>query len=189
MVMVVVVVVVVFVVMVVLVTLDHRDHKPWAPRWTRRLLSLQARQYRGHRGLLLGVGLRGQWGFGWGQGLSGLCPEAFAVTVLQRVLVVARGLGLVWQVVHILTPMSCYAATVQHGLQRRVVAVTLSGFATSAAPVIPSASLIGSFGGFEELCTPASRFCRVVAIADGLRAPLVNNLGFWFVGARAALAL
>lgn len=73
-----------------------------------------------------------------------------------------------WQVVHILSPMSCCAATVQHGLQRQVVAVTFSGFATSTAPVIPSASLVGSFGGFEELCAFASRLCRVVAIADDL---------------------
>lgn len=46
--------------------------------------------------------------------------------------------------------------------------MTFSGFATSAAPVIPSASLVGSFGGFEELCTLASGLCRVVAIADDL---------------------
>lgn len=164
MVMMVVVVVVVFVVMVVLVTLDHRNHKPWAPGWTRSLLSLQARQYRG----LLGMGLRGQRGFGRGHGLSGFCPQAFAVAVLQRVLVMAGRLGLVWQVVHILTPMSCCAATVQHGLQRRVVAVAFSGFATSAAPVISSTSLVGSFGRFEELCALASRLCRVVAIADDL---------------------
>lgn len=168
MVMVVVVVVVVFMVVVVLVTLDHRNHKPWAPRWARCLLPLQAWQYRGHRGLLLGVGLRGQRGFGWRHGLSGFCPKAFAVAVLQRVLVVARGLGLVWQVVHILTPVSCCAATVQHALHRRVVAVTFSGFAASAAPVIPSASLVGSFGRFDELCALASRLSGVVAIADDL---------------------
>lgn len=73
-----------------------------------------------------------------------------------------------WQVVHILTPVSCCAATVQHGLQRWVVAVTFSGFATSTAPVIASASLVGSFGRFEELCTLAPRLRRVVAIADDL---------------------
>lgn len=73
-----------------------------------------------------------------------------------------------WQVVHILTPMSCCAATVQHALQRRVVAVTFSGFATSAAPIIPSASLVGSFGRFDKMCTLASRLHRVVAIADDL---------------------
>lgn len=46
--------------------------------------------------------------------------------------------------------------------------MTFSGFATSTAPVIPSASLVGSFGGFEELRTLASRLCRVVAITDDL---------------------
>lgn len=46
--------------------------------------------------------------------------------------------------------------------------MTFSGFATSAAPVIPSTSLVGSLGGFEELCTLASRLCRVIAIADDL---------------------
>lgn len=156
-----VVVVVVFVVMVVLMALNHRNDKPRAPRRAGYLLSLQAWQYRGHRGLLLGVGLRGQRGFGRGQRLSGFGPKAFAVTVLQRVLVVAGGLGLVWHVVHILTP-------VQHGLQRKVVTVTFSGFATSAASIIPSTSLVGSFGGFEELCPLASRLCRVVAITDDL---------------------
>lgn len=73
----------------------------------------------------------------------------------------AGRLGLVWHVVHILT-------SVQHGLQRRVVTVTLSRFATSAASVIPSASLVGSFGGFEELRPLASRLCRVIAITDDL---------------------
>lgn len=94
--MVVVVVVMVFVVMMVLVPLDHRNHKPWAPRWTRHLLSLQAWQYGGHGRLLVGVGLRGQWSFGWGHALAGSGPQAFAVTILQRVLVVGSGLGLVW---------------------------------------------------------------------------------------------
>lgn len=46
--------------------------------------------------------------------------------------------------------------------------MTFSGFATSAAPVIPSASLIGSFGRFDELCALASRLCWVVAVADDL---------------------
>lgn len=87
--MVVVVVVVVFMVMVVLVALDHRYQKSWARRGAGCLLSLQARQYRGHRGLLLGVGLRWKRGFGWGQGLSGFGPHTFTVTVLQRMLVVA----------------------------------------------------------------------------------------------------
>lgn len=141
--MVVVVVVVVFVVVVVLVALDHRNHKSRAPRRTGHLLSLQARQYRGHRGLLLGVGLGRQWGFGWGQGFSGFGPQPLAVTVLQRVLVVAGGLGLVRQVVDILSSVARCAAAVQHSLQRGVVAVTFSGF---AAPVIPSASLVVSFG-------------------------------------------
>ncbi|KAK5922409.1 hypothetical protein CgunFtcFv8_019676 [Champsocephalus gunnari] len=104
--MVVVVVVVVFMVMVVLVTLDHGNHKPRAPRWTRHLLSLQC------GGLLLGVRLRGQRGFGWGHGFSGFCPKTFAVTVLQRVLVVAGGLALVWQVVHVLPPVCCCVAAV-----------------------------------------------------------------------------
>lgn len=46
--------------------------------------------------------------------------------------------------------------------------MTFSGFATSAGPIIPAASLISSFGGFEELCSLASRLCRVVGIADDL---------------------
>lgn len=46
--------------------------------------------------------------------------------------------------------------------------MAFSGFATSAAPVISSTSLVGSFGRFEELCALASRLCRVVAIADDL---------------------
>lgn len=61
--MMVVVVVVVFMMVVVLVTLHHRNHKPRAVGWTRHLLSLQTGQYRGHRRVLLGMGLRGQWGF------------------------------------------------------------------------------------------------------------------------------
>lgn len=46
--------------------------------------------------------------------------------------------------------------------------MTFSGFATSAAPVIPSASLVGSLGRFEELRTLASRLCGVEAITDDL---------------------
>lgn len=46
--------------------------------------------------------------------------------------------------------------------------MAFSGFATSAGPIIPSASLVGSFGGFDELCTLASKLCRVVVIADDL---------------------
>lgn len=107
------------------------------------------------------MGLRGKWGFGRGHCLSGFGPKAFAVTVLQRVLVVTGGLGLVWHVVHILTSM-------QHGLQGKVVTVTFSRFATSTASIVPSSSLVGSFGGFEELCALASRLCRVVAITDDL---------------------
>lgn len=187
--MVVVVVVVVFMVMVVLVALDHRNHKPRAPRWAGRLLSLQAWQYRGHRGLLLGVGLRGERGFGRRQSLSGFGPNAFAVTVLQRVLVVAGGLGLVGQVVHILTAVGHCVATVQHGLQRGVVAMTLGGLPTSTTPIISSAALVGSFGRFEKLRTLASRLCGVVAIADDLRTAMVNNLGFGFLRARATLAV
>lgn len=64
--MVVVVMVVVFVMMVVLMALDHRNHKARASRRDRHLLSLQAWQYRGHWGWLLGVGLSWQRGFGWG---------------------------------------------------------------------------------------------------------------------------
>lgn len=146
MVVMVVVVVVVFMVMVVLVALDHRNHKPRAAGRAGRLLPLQAGQHGGHRRLLLlllGVGLRGQRGFRWGHGVSGLRPQPFAVAVLQRVLVVGGRLGLVWQVVHILPAVSGRSAGVQHGLQRRVVAVTFSGFA-SAAPGVPSASLVGS---------------------------------------------
>lgn len=67
--------------------------------------------------------------------------------------------------------------------------MTFSGFATSTAPIIPSISLVVSFGRFEELCTLASRLCGVVAIADDLRAALVNNLCFWFLRAGPALAL
>lgn len=107
------------------------------------------------------MGLRGQWGFGWGQRFSGFGPNAFAVTVLQRVLVVTGWLGLVWHVVHILTPM-------QHSLHGKVVTMTFSRFATSTASIIPSTSLVGSFRGFEELCAFASRLCRVVTITDDL---------------------
>lgn len=95
-VMVVVVVVVVFVVMVVLMPLDNRNHKSWASRWARHLLSFHAWQYRGHSWLLLRVGLRGHRSFRRGHGLPGFGPQAFAVAVLQRVLMVAGGLDLVW---------------------------------------------------------------------------------------------
>lgn len=98
---------------------------------------------------------------------------------------------MVWQVVHILTAVSRCAATVRRALHRRVVAVTFSGFAASADPVVPSTSPVGSFGRFDirEVCALASRLCRVVVIADDLRASLVSDLGFWFLGARATLAL
>lgn len=46
--------------------------------------------------------------------------------------------------------------------------MTLSGFSTSAAAVIPSARLVGSFGGFDELRPLASGLCGVVAVADDL---------------------
>lgn len=45
------------------------------------------------------------------------------------------------------------------------MAMAFSGFATSTGPIISAASLMGSFGGFEEL---ASGLCRVVGIADDL---------------------
>lgn len=69
--------------------------------------------------------------------------------------------------------------------------MTFSGFAASADPVVPSTSPVGSFGRFDirEVCALASRLCRVVVIADDLRASLVSDLGFWFLGARATLAL
>lgn len=67
--------------------------------------------------------------------------------------------------------------------------MAFSGFATSTGPVIPSAPLVVSFGGFEELCAFASELHWVVVIADDLRAALVDNLGFRFLGAGAALAL
>lgn len=195
MVVVVVVVVVVFVVVVVLVALHHRNHKAGAAGRAGHLLPLQAGQYGGHRGLLLlllgvGLGLGLQGGFGRGQGLSGFGPHAFAVAVLQRVLVVAGGLlGLVRQVVNILASVGRSAATVQDRLQGRVVTVTFSGFAASAAAVVASAPFVGPFGGFEELSAFASRLCGVIAVADDLRAAVVDNLGFGFLGARAALAL
>lgn len=44
--------------------------------------------------------------------------------------------------------------------------MAFSGFTTSIYPINPS--LVGSFGGFEELCSLASRLWRVVAIADDL---------------------
>lgn len=92
-------------------------------------------------------------------------------------------------VIHILTSVAGRAAVVHHSLQSRVVAVTFSGLATSAAHVIPSVSLVVSFGRFEELCTLASRLCGIVAVADDLRAALMNNLGFWFLRAGTTLAL
>lgn len=83
-------------------------------------------------------------------------------------LVVAGALGLVWQVVDILTSMSCCAAAVEHRLQRRMVAMTFSGFTTSASPIVASATLGGSFRGLDELCPLASRLGRIVAITDDL---------------------
>lgn len=56
----------------------------------------------------------------------------------------------------------------QRGLQRRVVAVAFSRLASSAGAIIPSASLVGSFGGLEELRALASKLCRVVVVADDL---------------------
>lgn len=72
------------------------------------------------------------------------------------------------KVVHILTPVSCCTAAVQHGLQRRVVAVTLGRFASAAATVVSAASLVIPFGGLQELCALASGLCGVVAVADDL---------------------
>lgn len=63
------------------------------------------------------------------------------------------------------------------------MAVAFSGFAASVGPIIPSASLVGSFGGFEELCTLAPGLDGVVGVADDLRAALVNNLGVRLMGA------
>lgn len=91
---VVVVMVVVFVVMVVLVSLDHRNHKPRAAGRPGHLLPLQAGQHGG-QGWLLGVRGRGQGGFGWRNAIACLRSHAFAVAVLQRVLVVAVRLALV----------------------------------------------------------------------------------------------
>lgn len=183
---VVVVVVVVFMVMVMLMALHHRNNNPWAPRGAGRLLPLHAGQHGRHGRLLLVVGLRSQRGFGRGHGIASSGLQPLAVTVLQRVLVVGWGLSLVWQVVHILTPVTCGVATVQHRLGGRVVTVAFVGFATS---VITSTSLIYSFRGFEKLSTFGSRLCRVVAFTNDLWTSVVNNLGFWLVGARATLAL
>lgn len=91
--------------------------------------------------------------------------------------------------IHILTPVACCTATVHHSLHWGVVVVTFRGFSTSVAHVIPPTSPVVSFGGFDELCTLASRLCGVVAIADDLRAALVSNLDFWFLGAGTVLAL
>jgi len=123
---VVMVVVVVFVVVVMLVALDQRDHQPGASRSrrARHLLSLHARQGRGPLRrlllLLLGVGLgmgmggRGQGDFGGGHGLPGFGPEAFAVAVLQRMLVMPGGLALVvGEVVHVLAPVAAGAGPVR----------------------------------------------------------------------------
>lgn len=54
------------------------------------------------------------------------------------------------------------------------MAVAFNGLATSAGSIIPS--LVGSFGGFEELGL-ASQLRSNVGVADDLRAPMVNNLG------------
>lgn len=46
--------------------------------------------------------------------------------------------------------------------------MAFSRLASSAGAVIPSASLVGSFGGLEELRALASKLCRVVVVADDL---------------------
>lgn len=48
------------------------------------------------------------------------------------------------------------------------MAMTFSGFTTSASPIVASATLGGSFRGLDELCTFASRLGRIVAITDDL---------------------
>lgn len=58
--------------------------------------------------------------------------------------------------------------------------MAFDGFAASAGSIIPS--LVGSFGGFEELGL-ASQLWSNVGVTDDLRAPMVNNLGLWFLGA------
>lgn len=52
--------------------------------------------------------------------------------------------------------------------------MAFNGLATSAGSIIPS--LVGSFGGFEELGL-ASLLRSNVGVADDLRAPMVNDLG------------
>lgn len=98
---------------------------------------------------------------------------------------VAGGRSLVRQVVDVLTSVARGAATVQDRLQRRVVPVALSGL----APVVPSAPLVGSFGGFKERRAFAPPLCSAVAIADDLRTPVVDSRSFWLLGAGAALAV
>lgn len=58
--------------------------------------------------------------------------------------------------------------------------MAFSGFAASTGSVIPS--LVGSLGRFEELGL-TSQLWRDVGVSDDLRAPMVNNLGLWFLGA------
>lgn len=62
--------------------------------------------------------------------------------------------------------------------------MAFNGLATSAGSIIPS--LVGSFGGFEELGL-ASQLRGNVGVADDLRAPMVDHLGL--LGAGAGLAL
>lgn len=60
--------------------------------------------------------------------------------------------------------------------------MAFSRLASSAGAVIPSASLVGPFGGLEKLRALASKLCRVVVLANDLRAALVSKVGIWLLG-------
>lgn len=94
-----------------------------------------------------------------GGGLSVFGPQAFAVGVLKRVLVMGGGLGgLGGQVIHVLP-----------GVKGGVVAVALGRFAPSVVVVVAPAALVISLWRFDKLGAFASlKIGGVVVVGNDL---------------------
>lgn len=150
--MMIVVMMMMFVVMMVLVSFDYRDHK--AGGVAGRLLAVQ-------QGL-----------FGGGQGLfSGFGSQPLTVAVLKRVLVTRQRLRLLWEVVHVLTPVALVGLS--SSTHQRLVAARSSG---------------RPFGRFDELRSTYTGVQRNTVIRDDLR-PATMDVGFGLVGPGAILGL